>query len=149
MEDRNKRSLLHSFTQGQSKPIFTGMFLTFLSLIILFGIGAGYMLAQNGGQVGGVNVGNVTTGGGSGNIEGTDDLKTFKDTAEGVLQEGGIEGEGQFHLERPGGESQYVYMTSSIVDLSKYKGRKIKVWGQTQKAQRAGWLMDVGRVQVL
>lgn len=80
---------------------------------------------------------------------GSNDTKTFNDTAEGVLKTGGIDGEGQFHLERPGGESQYVYLTSSAVDLSLVKGKKIKVWGQTQKAQRAGWLMDVGRVEVL
>lgn len=80
---------------------------------------------------------------------GSNDTSTFKDTAEGVLKEGGIDGEGQYHLERPGGESQYVYLTSSSVDLSLVKGKKIKVWGQTQKAQHAGWLMDVGRVEVL
>lgn len=80
---------------------------------------------------------------------GTNDTSTFKDTAEGVLKEGGIEGEGQFHLERPGGESQFVYLTSSTVDMSLVLNKKIKVWGQTQKAQHAGWLMDVGRVEVL
>jgi hypothetical protein len=25
----------------------------------------------------------------------------------------------------------------------------VKVWGETNKAQKAGWLMDVGRVQVV
>ena len=80
---------------------------------------------------------------------GSNDTKTFNDTAEGVLKTGGIEGEGQFHLERPGGESQYVYLTSSAVDLSLVEGKKIKVGGQTQKAQYSGWLMDVGRVEVL
>ena len=35
------------------------------------------------------------------------------------------------------------------VDLSKFIGKKIKVWGATQTAQHAGWLMDVGRIQVL
>jgi len=43
--------------------------------------------------------------------------KTFPDKTEGVLREGGIEGEGNFHLERPGGESQNVYLTSTTVDL--------------------------------
>jgi len=33
--------------------------------------------------------------------------------------------------------------------LSKFVGKNIKVWGQTQSAQYAGWLMDVGRVEVL
>lgn len=84
-----------------------------------------------------------------GTAMGSNDTSTFKDTAEGVLKEGGIEGEGQYHLERPGGESQYVYLTSSTVDMSLVLNKKIKVWGQTQKAQHAGWLMDVGRVEVL
>ena len=69
--------------------------------------------------------------------------------AEGTLKKGGIQDEGQFHLVRPGGDSQNVYLTSSIVDLSKFVDKKIKVWGQTQKARVAGWLMDVGKVEVL
>lgn len=80
---------------------------------------------------------------------GSGDLSIFKDTAEGVLLEGGIEGEGQFHLKRPGGEDQFVYLTSSSVDLSLLEGRKIKVWGETFASEKAGWLMDVGRVEVL
>ena len=77
------------------------------------------------------------------------DKKTFKDSAEGVLKEGGVDGEGNFHLERPGGESQNVYLTSTTVDLSKYLGKKVRVWGETFKAEKAGWLMDVGLVEVL
>jgi hypothetical protein len=65
-----------------------------------------------------------------------------------VVKEGGIEDEGQYHLVRPGGDSQNVYMTSSSVDLAQFIGKKVKVWGQTQAAKKAGWLMDVGRVQV-
>jgi hypothetical protein len=76
------------------------------------------------------------------------DKKTFKDSAEGILKEGGIEGEGNFHIERPGGTSQNAYLTSSTVDLSKYIGKKVKVWGQTFQGQKAGWLMDVGLVEV-
>jgi len=76
------------------------------------------------------------------------DKKTFNIDATGILREGGIEGEGNFHLERPGGVSQNAYLTSSTVDLSKYIGKKIKVWGQTYNAQKAGWLMDVGLVEI-
>lgn len=76
------------------------------------------------------------------------DKKRFPDSVEGKLQEGGVEGEGSFHLERPGGESQNVYLTSSTVDLSKYIGKKVKVWGQTFTAEKAGWLMDVGYIEV-
>lgn len=75
------------------------------------------------------------------------DKKTFKDSVEGILREGGIDGEGNFHLERPGGVSQNVYLTSTTVDLSNYIGKKVKVWGQTFQAEKAGWLMDVGSVE--
>lgn len=85
----------------------------------------------------------------AGEVVGSDDLETYKDMAEGVLKSGGIDGEGEFHLERPGGESQNVYLTSSIVDLSEFENKKIKVWGQTFEGEHAGWLMDVGRVQIL
>lgn len=77
------------------------------------------------------------------------DKKTFKDQAEGILKEGGVDGEGNFHLERPGGVSQNVYLTSTTVDLSKYIGKKVRVWGATFQAEKAGWLMDVGLVEVL
>ena len=76
------------------------------------------------------------------------DKKTFKDSVEGILREGGIDGEGNFHLERPGGVSQNVYLTSTTVDLSNYIGKKVKVWGQTFQAEKAGWLMDVGSVEM-
>lgn len=76
------------------------------------------------------------------------DKKTFKDSVEGILREGGIDGEGNFHIERPGGVSQNAYLTSSTVDLSGYVGKKVKVWGQTFSGQKAGWLMDVGLVEI-
>lgn len=77
------------------------------------------------------------------------DKKTFKDSVEGTLREGGIDGEGNFHLERPGGVSQNVYLTSTTVDLSNYIGKKVKVWGQTFQGEKAGWLMDVGSVEMI
>ena len=80
---------------------------------------------------------------------GVADEKSFKDSAEGALEKGGADGEGSHHLVRPGGESQYVYLTSSIVDLNKFTGYEVKVWGETFAAQKAGWLMDVGKLKVL
>ncbi len=77
------------------------------------------------------------------------DKKTFKDQAEGILKEGGINGEGNFHLERPGGESQNVYLTSTTIDLSQFLNKKVRVWGQTFSSEKAGWLMDVGLVEIL
>jgi len=80
---------------------------------------------------------------------GAKDASVFKDTAIGVLEKGGMDGEGTHHLIREGGPSQTVYLTSSILDLDQFEGRKIQIWGETFKAQKAGWLMDVGRVKIL
>ena len=84
-----------------------------------------------------------------GDIIGASDDRPFKDNTEGVLVEGGIDGEGSHHLLKPGGKTQNVYLTSSVVDLNLLVGHKVKVWGETFSAQKAGWLMDVGRVQVI
>jgi hypothetical protein len=85
----------------------------------------------------------------NGQIFGSADAASFKDNAEGYLETGGIDGEGSHHLLRTGGISQTVYLTSSVTDMSKFEGMQVKVWGETFKGQKAGWLMDVGRVQVI
>lgn len=127
-----------------------GKVLVLLVVVVVLGIGSGLVIAK--GTTGKTTSSNEMTAGVAiekGKTFGVNDSSTFKDVAEGTLKDGGIEGEGQYHLERPGGATQYVYLTSSVVDLGLVKGRKIKVWGQTQKAQHAPWLMDVGRVEVL
>ena len=137
--------VVHDF--DSKKNIFSSKFIVILVVALLVGFGTGYLLANKGGTSSGLSLsgGSVSKGA----TEGSSDMSAFKDTAEGTLKKGGIDGEGAFHLVRPGGDSQNVYLTSSIVDLGKYVNKKIKVWGQTQKAQHAGWLMDVGKVQVL
>ena len=80
------------------------------------------------------------------------DTKTFKDFAEGVLKAkapttGSDYSEGTHLLERQ--REVPVALTSSVVDLSKYEGKKVKVFGETQKALKEGWLMDVGKVEEL
>lgn len=143
-----KQELMHKMTEKNSS-FLTPKLLGILLVVVLLGIGSGYLLAHKNGSS--VTPGKRLLGGGveKGKIYGDGDAATFKDTAEGVLKEGGIEGEGQYHLVRPGGDSQNVYMTSSLVDLSLFIDKKVKVWGATQTAQHAGWLMDVGKVQVL
>lgn len=84
-----------------------------------------------------------------GTTYGIKDEKAFTDNATGKLESGGIDGEGSHHLSREGGESQTVYLTSSVIDLDKFVNKQVKVWGQTFEAQKAGWLMDVGRLEVL
>jgi hypothetical protein len=78
---------------------------------------------------------------------GSSDTKTFKDSAEGSIEKGGLSGEGTHKLIREGGPSQTVYLISSVVDLDSFVGKKVKVWGQTMAAQKAAWLMDVGKVE--
>lgn len=146
-------SLIQSLkTSGISNSIFTKNLFIFLIAAVVLGAMSGYILSNKKGTTSG----NTLTSGyidsssiSKGTVVGSSDTKTFKDVASGSLKEGGIDGEGQFHLSRPGGVSQNVYLTSSSVDLSKFVGKKIKVWGETQKAQYAGWLMDVGRVEIL
>lgn len=145
-------SVVHTFSDSPQHSFFSMKLIAVLLVVVLVGIGSGYALAKSGGKLGSLDVGKIAPsvgGPGKGTVVGSDDMKTFKDIAEGKLENGGIEGEGQFHLVRPGGDSQNVYMTSSTVDLSQYLGKKVKVWGSTQTAQTAGWLMDVGRLEVL
>lgn len=156
--DKNKTAqepLVQSSKNAQEPVTMNSIFTQklFIILIVAIALGgvSGYLLSANK-----TGSGNTLTSGTidsskitKGTVVGSSDTKLFKDTAEGTLKEGGIEGEGQFHLIRPGGVSQNVYLTSSSVDLSKFIGKKIKIWGETQKAQYAGWLMDVGRVEVL
>jgi len=82
-----------------------------------------------------------------GDVLGNPDKKG--DEAEGVLEKGGINGEGSHKLLRPGGPSQTVYLTSSVVDLDQLVGHEVKVWGDTFAAQSAGWLMDVVTLEVV
>ena len=82
-------------------------------------------------------------------VVGSKDTKTFRDNAEGTLEKGGVDGEGTHKLIREGGESQTVYLTSSVLDMNEFIGKKVRVWGETFAARQAGWFMDVGRVEVL
>lgn len=118
-------------------------FIIFLVAVIVVGILSGFIFSKTKKTT--QTQENVKTE----KMAGIADKKTFKDKAEGILKEGGADGEGSFHLERPGGASQNVYLTSSTVDLSQYQGKKVRVWGETFSAQKAGWLMDVGLVELL
>jgi hypothetical protein len=97
------------------------------------------------GELTAVPEGNIRVG----QVFGSEKTEIFKDTTEGVLQIGGIDGEGTHKLLRPGGVSQTVYMTSSVTDLDKFENAKVKIWGETMKGEKAGWLIDVGRIEVV
>ena len=84
-----------------------------------------------------------------GSVFGSADEKTFRDSTEGIIQPGGIAGEGSHHLTRGEDKSQWVYLTSSVIDLDNFVGTKVTIWGETVGAKKAGWLMDVGRLKVI
>lgn len=84
----------------------------------------------------------------AGDIFGSADEKAFNTSATGVLDKGGLNGEGTHKLLRPGGISQTVYLTSSVIDLDSLVGHQVTIWGETFKGQKAGWLMDVGRAKI-
>ena len=114
-------------------------------VIVLVGIGAGYLLSGRK-----LSIPKYTSTTQTGGKEaGIADTATFKDTATGVLTEGGVSGEGTHHLVRTGGVSQTVYLTSTVIDLESFVGKNVQVWGQTVTARKAGWLMDVGKVKVI
>lgn len=145
--------LLHNLdskavTSKNNWPIVAGVIIGALVLGGLSGFG-GTLLTSNdfskSTSSNGASVGSDDSLGSAGIL----DKETFKDDAEGVLKEGGFEGEGSFHLERPGGISQNVYMTSTTIDLSQFLGKKVRVWGATFETEKAGWLMDVGYIEVI
>lgn len=134
-------------TQGTSMK--KGAFLLFAVVVVLGLITGGVVYAVQKPNVVTVTENTDVSKLPAGTVFGSDDEKLFPNDAEGVLKTGGVNGEGTHHLERPGGESQNVYLTSSVIDLAELEGRKIKVWGKTYEAQTAGWFMDVGRAQII
>jgi hypothetical protein len=145
---------LSSVEVSQEPAQASGKLLPIILSVIVIGLGVltGYFFA-------GKEESAEVTAGGTGVVSeekiiagaefGIKDTSTFKDTATGVLEEGGHDGEGTHKLIREGGPSQTVYLTSSVLDLSQFAGRKIQVWGQTMTAQKVAWLMDVGKIKVL
>ncbi len=121
-------------------------------LVVLAGVGSGWMLSGgvSGKTTSQAPVEGVAPGAEKSPMEaGVEDDESFPDTAEGMLVEGGIEGEGTHHLDRDLGPQKYVYLTSTVIDLEGFKGKKVQVWGETIAAQQAPWLMDVGKIKVV
>jgi hypothetical protein len=125
----------------KKKKLYFGLL---IAAIVLAGIGAGYLLSGKKFST----PKSITSTESGGKEAGIADTATFKDTATGTLEEGGVAGEGTHHLVRTGGASQTVYLTSTVIDLESFVGKNVQVWGQTISARKAGWLMDVGKVKV-
>lgn len=155
--NNNSENLIHSL-DGDAKDsknnIKTNIVLAIVAGAIVLGIGTGFatnkIFAGKSSSAEEAKTKSVseTDSSGQKTSAGILDKDTFNDTATGMLKEGGFEGEGSFHLERPGGEDQNVYLTSSTVDLSEFLEKEVTVWGKTFDAEKAGWLMDVGYIEL-
>lgn len=121
----------------------------FLIAALILGVFSGVLLfSQTGHTTITLGSGKTATTVSSGTTVGSTNTKDFSDCAQGQLQknDGKVTSEGSHMLIRPGGVSQTVYLTSSVLDLDQFLGKQVEVCGQTYKGQTAGWLMDVGRV---
>jgi hypothetical protein len=122
-------------------------------VIVLSGMGTGFALSQMRTVKGSSGPATDNTPSSTnqikvGEVYGDKNPANAKDSAEGVLVKGGVSGEGTHHLIRPGGASQNVYLSSSVLDLDLFAGDKVQVKGETFQAQKVGWLIDVGQVTV-
>ncbi len=124
-----------------------------LVLVVLFlGVGTGFVFAKKDTSVSSTNTKTSVTSANSVDTSteaGINDTTAFPDSAQGILAEGGIGGEGTHHLDRGMGPSKDVYLTSTVINLQNFVGKKVEVQGQTLSGKKAGWLMDVGKVKVL
>lgn len=124
------------------------IFLGVLVASVILGTSTGYLLSKSNPTTA---VGGTPPNGNNTPKVAQQDSKTFKDYAEGTLQKRAAPKnpneyiEGTHMLIREG--SVPVALTSSVVDLSQYEGKKVKVFGETQKAIKEGWLMDIGKVE--
>lgn len=75
--------------------------------------------------------------------------KIFKDIATGVIEKGSLNDEGTHILNREGGPTQRAALTSSVLDLDLFVGRKVEVKGETNVSNKAAWLLDVGSIKML
>lgn len=142
------QNMVKQFNKPSSKKSM-GILIGFAVVVVLAGVGGGFLMSRGGVKGTSTSVPSVPGAKKTANEAGVADESTFKDTATGVLKSGGIKGEGTHHLERDGGPSQNVYLTSTVIDLESFVGKKVQVWGQTISARDAGWLMDVGKVKVV
>ena len=147
MDEARRSHTVKSF--NPSGTGITKFLLIVLSVALIGGVGTGYVLAQGGGSQQTINLINI---GETKPKTAAQDNRTFRDFAEGKItikprpKDPTEYTEGTPLLIRE--NAQPVALTSSVVDLSEFEGKNVKVHGETQKALKEGWLMDVGRVEL-
>ena len=148
----SKEEIRHPLVQPLEKKEGRNKKMTYVALgsvffiLILVGVGTGYLLASPG--KGALTIGGQTLTGGNGKTFGSSDTKTFTDSAVGTIEKEGISGEGTHKLIRDGGPSQTACLVSSVLDLDEFVGKKVKVSSKTMAAKKCPWLMDVGRIEL-
>ena len=106
-------------------------------VVLILGVGTGFgvhvVKAKNTVKFAGQDVKVVKTA----TEEGVQDASSFKDTATGkIIANDGKLVQAGTHILIRGDASQNVYLTSSVVDLSKYEGKNVQVWGNTYNDKR-------------
>jgi ribosome-associated protein YbcJ (S4-like RNA binding protein) len=157
IQSTENQSLVKKFSDLTQKSNLKGILLPagiILGIILAGGV-TGWALANRSILISGPTETKQLTGGAQliqGPKEvGIKDVKTFRDTAEGKITVNDKKEipEGSHKLLRLGGPSQTAYLTSSVIDLNQFLGKCVQVWGETFAGQKAGWLMDIGRVKIL
>lgn len=144
MNPAKQNTVAKRFDLSQSH---TKLFVAVLALAIVSGVVTGYFLASSkASQVDQRIPLNETQ------KSAQQDTKTFRDFAEGKIakkpdpKRGETYTEGTHLLIREG--KSPVSLTSSVLDLSEYEGKNVKVMGETNTPLKGGWLMDVGKIEV-
>jgi len=138
--------VVHPLAASSGKPQF--LLPLVVVVLVVLGIAAGWLLSRSAaGSSTGIATGSDMVK--SATEVGSTNTATYRDTAIGVVEAGGLNGEGTHKLVRDGGPSQTVYLISSVIDLDQYVGKKVELWGLTLDAVKAPWLMDVGRLKLL
>ncbi|MBU0570298.1 hypothetical protein KKB40_06025, partial [Patescibacteria group bacterium] len=148
---KEKSSIVKKFPGASSERKTTLLLVVGSLLVVLVGVASGWFLSGKTSPAGtsGISKESASKITQTETEAGMEDTSAFPDEVEGMLVEGGVGNEGTHHLERPGGESQNVYLTSTVIDLQGFVGKKVKIWGETLSGQSAGWLMDVGKIKVV
>ncbi len=140
--DQEAGSVIHKIKPALNVKLLIAV----LVIAVIAGTGTGYLMASSG--TGGSALPLITKT----PEHAAEDTRTFRDFAEGKITKkpttkGVDTTEGTHLLVRDGATP--VALTSSVVDLSTYEDKKVKVFGETNKATGAGWFMDVGRVEIV
>lgn len=142
----NKEEVINSPLKKLNLTDINKLFLVILALSVILGGTSGYLLAKTGNSK---TESPITT---EKPKSAQQDTRTFRDFASGVIQKRPAPKNPQDYIEgthfliREGAVP--VALTSSVIDLTQYEGKKAKIFGETQKAIKEGWLMDVGKIEV-